>query len=406
MAANTPRAMKPEHQPRLRHRVAFFVIAGIMLALVALLPFALQSVVSDLIDPAEGQVYTLAAPETEEGTTVFARLHLAVVAVDELRLHATLRVSGHHDCRTPCDWSTQLILFSFRTFEAESAGMPPSASVTLPPSGTSEQVVTQSVELPMRGIPSRYPFDTYELWLGVAVLQQTADGTVRPFPADDVRRRLYLTVQEQLPREEMAAPEALDPAAFHDPDDAYQYTLVDVLRFNRPLHIKIMTVLLVVLIAAAAAYAVFMRPLSELVVSSGGLVLGVWGIRAILSPSNPAYLTAVDLSLSLVILFLLGAITVRALQYSHARSGYHLRRRGEAPAPAPADNTCDEPDCGNPIMYRCERCGQAYCPRHIHAGPRPVCDACADGQRDGQARGARPVPHPRANRVRRREARG
>jgi len=58
--------------------------------------------------------------------------------------------------------------------------MPPSAAVTLPPSGTSEQVVTQTIELPLRGIPSRYPFDSYEMWLGVAVLQQSADGTVRP----------------------------------------------------------------------------------------------------------------------------------------------------------------------------------------------------------------------------------
>ena len=78
-------------------------------------------------------------------------------------------------------------------------------------------------------------------------------------------------------------------------------------------------------------YAVFMRPLDDLVINCGGLILGVWGIRSILSPSNPAYLTAVDLALSVVILFLLGAITMRALQHVHRRSELRLFRRRAAP---------------------------------------------------------------------------
>jgi hypothetical protein len=81
-------------------------------------------------------------------------------------------------------------------------------------------------------------------------------------------------------------------------------------------------VLLVLLIGAAAASAVFVRPLDELVLNTGGLVLGVWGVRSILLPGNPAYLTAVDLTLSVVILFLLGTIAVRALQFCYQRSAW------------------------------------------------------------------------------------
>jgi Sec-independent protein secretion pathway component TatC len=51
------------------------------------------------------------------------------------------------------------------------------------------------------------------------------------------------------------------------------------------------------------------------------LVLGVWGIHGILTPQNLYYLTAVDLALSMVIIFLLGAITVRAFLYIHDRGG-------------------------------------------------------------------------------------
>jgi hypothetical protein len=83
----------------------------------------------------------------------------------------------------------------------------------------------------------------------------------------------------------------------------------------------------VLLVAAAAAYAVFLRPLQELVVNAGALMLGVWGIRSILTPSRLDYVTAVDVSLSLVILFLLAAITLRALWFVHERGNLRLLRR-------------------------------------------------------------------------------
>jgi len=68
-----------------------------------------------------------------------------------------------------------------------------------------------------------------------------------------------------------------------------------------------------------------MRPLHDLVINSGALVLGVWGIRSLLTPGT-ASRTLIDLSLSLVILFLLGAITFRALQFLYVRGGFARRR--------------------------------------------------------------------------------
>ena len=47
------------------------------------------------------------------------------------------------------------------------------------------------------------------------------------------------------------------------------------------------------------------------------LVLGVWGIRSILIPPGINYMTAVDLALSVVIIFVLGALTIRALVFVH-----------------------------------------------------------------------------------------
>jgi hypothetical protein len=78
-------------------------------------------------------------------------------------------------------------------------------------------------------------------------------------------------------------------------------------------------------------------------VGSGTLVLGVWGIRAVMLASNIGYTTMVDLSLALILLFLLGGITLRVLLALCERNRLRLpgRLRGPAawraaaPPPAP-----------------------------------------------------------------------
>jgi hypothetical protein len=292
--------------------------------------------------------------------------------MDEGRRLVTMRVSGNHICRVPCDYADRIVFFSYGTTESETTGMPPSAKLDLT---TGERVVSETLTLPLRGHPTRYPFDTYELRLGVAMARVHPDGTVEPLSRDDARGHLFVTLQEQLPREIMATPQVVDPDSVSTLDDPYQLQALTVLRFARPLDVQVLAILLVVLIAAAAAYAVFMRPLADLVIGSGALVLGVWGIRAILTPGT-AYRTLVDLALSAVILFLLGAITVRALQYAHEKGSLPFAREKVEPP----GNECDHADCPNTIVLRCESCCRAFCPRHIRAGLTPRCDDCISAE--------------------------
>src|SRR6266545_3054727 len=107
------------------------------------------------------------------------------------------------------------------------------------------------------------------------------------------------------PRYVMRAPVPLDGEQYQADVDVEPYAYVDLLTFERPLYVRVLTVLLVLLVTAAAAYAVFLRPLDQLIINSGALVLGVWGIRSIMLGSGVPGVTAVDLALSVVILFLL-----------------------------------------------------------------------------------------------------
>jgi len=319
---------KPTTQ-RWPFRLAFVLIAAVLIGMVVVLPLALSSVIEDMIQPTESDVYTLAIAPGAPAAATNVRLHISVVELDEARLLATLRVSGHLVCHEACGFADRVVLFSLGTNEALTAGMPPSAPINL---STTDRVVTDTITLPLRGNPSRYPFDTYSMELAVGMARVFPDGSVQPLSRADAAGHLFITVQEQLPRENMSDPVPLDPDSAADADDVMQYLTLVSLHFERPLHSRVIAVLLVVLIAAAAAYAVFMRPLHDLVINAGALVLGVWGIRAILTPGT-AYRTVVDLALSAVILFLLGAITVRALQFCYAKGEIPLFPRRAPPSP-------------------------------------------------------------------------
>jgi hypothetical protein len=137
-------------------------------------------------------------------------------------------------------------------------------------------------------------------------------------------------MQELLPRNTMIGPVAIDPRRARTGEDPFEYVYAADIRFERPRYMQVLAVMLVVLIATAAAYSVFLRPLPDLVINAGALVLGVWGIRAILTPASISYITAVDLALSLVIIFVLGGLMIRALKfaYDEAQLGVFRRRHG------------------------------------------------------------------------------
>jgi hypothetical protein len=306
--------------------VAFFLVAALIVGIFIALPFAVHSLTDDLFNSVESPVYTFSGLDAANAA---GQIHVSLVDIDEARLRATLRVSGHRHCPSVCPPGHRIVLFSLWTSDDDSAGTPPSARLDLT---GAQAVVTQNVELPIHGHPTLYPFDTYDLWLGLGLAAILPDGSIRPITREESAGMIRTTVQEQLTRETMEAPKSLTLSDVQDPTDPYQLLGAEAIQLRRPLHERVLAVLLVLLVAAAAAYAVFMRPLHDLVINSGGLVLGVWGIRALLSPGT-ATKTVVDLALSVVILFLLSAITFRALQF--------LYERGQFRKPQPAEPEAD-----------------------------------------------------------------
>jgi hypothetical protein len=309
---------------RRRYRVAFVASAMVLFGIVVSLPFSLAGVLGEILGLASGKVLPLLRPEGAAIAPAHSRLHLAVTHIDEVHLIATWRLSGHRTCGAGCTWRDRLLFVSVAPGDADAEGLPPSASIMLP---ETTEAVTETFQLPLSGLPIRYPFDSYHLIMAVALQRVHPDGRVENLGRDQTARHLVLTIQELLPHLRMVAPASVDAATLRTPGAPVVYAAAYALSFERPRYLRVLAVLLVLSIAAAAAYSVLLRPLGDLLASSGALVLGVWGVRAIIVPVNLHFQTAVDLALSIVILFLIGGISVKALILAHDRGGLRVLRR-------------------------------------------------------------------------------
>jgi hypothetical protein len=304
------------------HRIGFLIVALLVLFTAVLLPFAVDDAFEDIVSPPAGRVYYLIRPRVQAPEHLLA--HLNVTSIDVAQRSATIMLTAHQVCRASCADTFRVLIVSTLPEGPDREGVPPSVTVPIPPA---TNPVSQTFTLPVHGDSIRYPFDQYALGFGIVLQQQRPDGSVQSLTPADAEGRLIVTVQTHVQGIDMRAPVAVGAARIPVVGDAYPFLAVREMEFNRPLYLKVLAILLVLLVAAAAAFAVFMRPLDQLVINVGALVIGIWGVRSILVGTFGPSMTAVDLSLSMVILFLLAAITVRSLAFLDERSGIGLLRR-------------------------------------------------------------------------------
>jgi len=304
---------------------AFGITVAVVIIVLGLLPSALVSMYRELRGQAVDSVYDLFTGTEVNVDQTFAPdtafVNITATNLDESTRTATLTVSGHRICEAICPPITGTF-FSLGNNTAERRGLPPSAQVTVP--GESG-VYTFTINLPIQGTPQLYPFDTYTLLLGwvVSVTLPTGPEQVITDP-EQVRKRASLTLEDQVVRLNMNPPVLVDPTSVHSETDPVDFLLVDRLQWQRPIYLRIITVLLVILISASAIFALGLRTLHELVLGIGGIILGIWGVRSVVVQTELPDVTLIDLILAFVILVLLLSLSIRAARYFYVQSG--LRR--------------------------------------------------------------------------------
>src|SRR5215207_8544931 len=330
-AAPPPRAVRDARwqQPRHGHRLAFVLTLALIVVVVGSLPFARGSMRTHLFAEQTGVSYDLVSGQALTSADAARELShsfvtISIVAIDEGAQVVSLSIAADRTCPTSCP-TLDVTLFAVANNAAVRRGLPPSVTVTLQPT---DQLLMQTVELPIRGQPSLYPFETWQLWLGLTITDVRPDGTRVPMTVDELPSHATFTLQSLLSDFLMAPPTPIAPqqvAAVHDP---LPFAAVQGLAFTRPDYLKDLTLILVVLITVSGLLAIFTRSIHELVLGVGGLILGIWGVRSILVPQPVPTITAIDLALSTVILLILLGLAVRAALLG--ASGQRSARRDRA----------------------------------------------------------------------------
>jgi hypothetical protein len=307
--------------------VAFALTMVLVLGTLALIPVALVSMAQALWGQEAVRVYDLFTGQEVDANQPLepdaAFVNLTATNLDEGSRIATLTFSGHRVCPAVCPPIT-VTFYSLGSDAARRRGLPPSAAATVP--GESGPY-TFSIQLPVHGTPQRYPFDNYTLLLGMVISSPVTDEVSKLLNSPEFARRMVtLTIEDQVAQLNMGSPVPVDPESVRSPSDPVTFLLVDRLEWSRPLYLRILTVILVVLISASGVFALGMRTLGELVLGIGGIILGIWGVRSVVVQTPLPDVTLIDLILGFVILMMLLALSLRAARHFFTQSG--LRRGG------------------------------------------------------------------------------
>jgi hypothetical protein len=144
----------------------------------------------------------------------------------------------------------------------------------------------------------------------VAVQRTDSSGNMVSLTPDQERGYLVMTVQQHLTRTVMSQPKPIDPSIVQANAGDVRYLYVNTMTLSRPVYLKILVVLAVLLIAAAAFFAVMLCPFDQLIINTEAVVLGIWAVRSLLLGGFPPDATLVDLALMVTIFAALVGITV------------------------------------------------------------------------------------------------
>lgn len=123
-----------------------------------------------LFDLVTGEVVAADVVATAEHDATY--VNLGMVDLDDSTGALTLAVSGNRNCGEACA-ALDMTFVALDDDADQRRGLPPSATLSLT---ADDRVFSQTVHLPLRGQPSRYPFDTYQVWLGWAALPPCRTG--------------------------------------------------------------------------------------------------------------------------------------------------------------------------------------------------------------------------------------
>jgi hypothetical protein len=311
------------HHHRKAHRFGLVLTVVLIAMTVLTLPLVFHSIETELFSRQDTVLYNgltgVELPQTPPQVTAKSDtfVTVGVLDVDQVNSMVTLAVSGNRFCQTRACSTLDLHFYALDNNVTQRRGVPPVQTLTLKPE---DVMFSQSLTLPIRGTPNMYPFDTYQLWLGVSGTVTEQGQPPREMNLEGFQAGVEVALQNLDNTLIMAQPVPIPADSVHSPTDPYNFLAVQSLSFREPTYLVVLAVMLVLMISVSSGIAMTTKNYQDLVLGVGGIVLSVWGVRSILAVSSARGVTLLDLSLSVVILLLLLTFVVRSALFFHQHS--------------------------------------------------------------------------------------
>ena len=333
---------------------AGFVLVGMLVLIGALaVPIGVSDIGSTLTRRIDDEHrFLLLTPEQELPSSGY--FEAQIVSLNDIDQTMTVRLTGLQECATDCGYKQRIVFYSLRS-DSERDDYPEFAAFTLSPN----VATNDTLKLPYHSDIYHYPFDRNSLVFGLAVERTLPDNTIVRLPADQVRREMYVQLENVAPRMTMTRPTPVDPKIVQSPRISSEYAYVGTMTLERPLYLRLSIFFVLVFMTALVAYVVLLRPWDSIVTVVAGLVLATWGLRALILGSIPGDYTFVETYLIALVSFALFVPVARGLSVLHL--GGELRVPGFATKKA--DDTRKCPECESDISKTAHRC--RFCTAYV-----------------------------------------
>lgn len=277
----------------------YWLLMTIFVFTLVVSPFVFYSAYRDMITNGTDE-YAVKLITSAQAEKVI--LSATVNSVDVINKTANITLKGYKDCKRGCpSLGQKLYISSFSTNPGEKNKIEDSVELALP---DGIGVFKKDFDFPIHGAASSYPFDRWDVDIAFAIL----DKAGKPLPSG----RADVIFDDNVPRLSIENFTAIDPHGTNSRFDDFYAAHVS---FTRPFHVKYTTVVLLVLLFIAMASTVVFTTHDRLIMSSAGIILGIWGARSLLLGNMPPELTFVDIILLSIVMIILMASAFKIALY-------------------------------------------------------------------------------------------
>jgi len=282
-------------------------IALLLLCIVIGLPFALQSMLVEVVNnTSDSETFTAIELDHAEN---FTKLGILTKELDPINQTMRVTLSGYHNCKTDCrGQSYKLHISNFYFKKPDEKRVPERFEIEIPNGNTEFE---QDIVLRVSGVLHKFPFDSYTMQTAIA-LEKEVNGISTFVEKND--RQIEVLVDENTSRlrniRHMLVADVNTIITDKPPVVAF------VSDYERPFYVKYIVSLLTILLIITTASTILLSEFSKLITGSAGIIIGVWGARSLLLGSMPQDVTIIDILLTMIVIGTLISVTVKSALYA------------------------------------------------------------------------------------------